>query len=104
MAQILPFFEEVSLSFDYNLTLVNLKEGPSLSKILLLSAIDGTRPMTVVLALYISTKLKIDSLLCDEGKILGNRLLETATNCSMVRVAFTLDEALSGWNSWLRFI
>ena len=39
MAQILPFFEEVSLLFDYNLTLVNLREGLSLSQILLLSAI-----------------------------------------------------------------
>ena len=57
---------------------------------------DGRRPATVVLALYISTKLEIDSLLCDEGKILGNRQLEPATNSSLVRVAFTLDEALSG--------
>ena len=65
---------------------------------------DGTRPVTVDLAMYISTKLKIDSLLCDEGKILGSRQLEPATNSSLVRVAFTLDEALCGWNSWPRFI
>ena len=104
MAQILPFFEEDSLLFDCNLTLVNLSEGLSLSKILLLSAFDGTWPVTVVLTLSISTKLKIDSLLCDEGKIVGTRLLEPATNCSLVRVAFTLDEALCGWNAWLRFI
>ena len=41
---------------------------------------DGTRPVLVVLALYISPKLEIDSLLCDEGKNLGSRLLEPATN------------------------
>ena len=39
MAEILPFFEEVSLSYGYDLMLVNLWEGLSLSKILLLSAI-----------------------------------------------------------------
>lgn len=51
------------------------------------NSFDGTRPVTMVLALYISTKLEIDSLLCDEGKTLGSRLLELATNCSLVRLA-----------------
>ena len=60
--------------------------------------------MTVVLALYISTKLKIDSLLCDEGKILGSRLLKPATKYSLVRVASTLDEALGGCNKCDYFV
>ena len=66
---------------------------------------DGTRPMVVFLVSENSTRLEIDFLLlCAEGKILGSRLLEPATNCSPVRLVFILKEALSGCSSRLRFI